>query len=422
MSVWATLLETAIHSPSPHNVQPWRVSITNDREADLFIDSMRTLPKEDPTGSFIILTMGIFIEALSLLAARQHYRLEHELFHDPEWYATAILAAKEQVYLPFARLRLLDDDTKPAIEYDPAIFLKRRTSRLSLADKPVAGEVTDTLTKLAAEWDQRYAQITHAELIEQVLEQNTRALFHDLNNPDYHDEIVSWFRFTDRESIKHRDGLDYRCMNRTPGSKSSFGNRAVIHVARNLPSSPASFVSITIHDRATSAAPKIRYNLRDLGGVITHRELSQKLAESSINIGELCVRQSSFPILYVFGRGDLTVPFYGAKVYPTDIEDIVSGDPILVKQINSFQLISYEDQHLNRRLKIHLETVKDFQGELLSVDRLRDLFFAGLCDCNQDFREVAKMFDRSVVEIEVHAYETGPFHGRDIRVKNKYIG
>ena len=174
--------------------------------------------------------------------------------------------------------------------------------------------------------------------------------------------------------------------------------------------------------RQTSAAPKIRYNLRDLGGVITHRELSQKLAESSVNIGELCARQSNFPILYVFGRGDLTVPFYGAKVYPTDIEDIVSGDPLLVKQINSFQLISYEDEHINRRLKIHLETVKDFQGELLAVDRLRDLFFEGLCDCNQDVREVTKMFDRSVVEIEVHAYETGPFQGRDIRVKNKYIG
>ena len=213
MSVWAKLLETAIHSPSPHNVQPWRVSITNDREADLFIDSARTLPKEDTTGSFIILTMGMFIEALSLLATREHYQLAHELFHEPEWYATAILAAKEQVYLPFARLRLIDDDAKPAIEYDPAMFLKRRTSRLSLADKPVPEEATDTLTKLAREWNQRYEQIADAELIEQFLEQNTRALFHDLNNPDYHDEIVSWFRFTDRESIKHRDGLDYRCMN-----------------------------------------------------------------------------------------------------------------------------------------------------------------------------------------------------------------
>jgi hypothetical protein len=32
------------------------------------------------------------------------------------------------------------------------------------------------------------------------------------------------------------------------------------------------------------------------------------------------------------------------------------------------------------------------------------------------------MFDKSVIEIEVHAYETGPFQGRDIRIKNKYIG
>ena len=71
MSVWHSLLESAIHSPSPHNVQPWRVRILNEYEADLFIDSDRTLPKEDPTGSFIILTMGLFIEALRLLAAHR---------------------------------------------------------------------------------------------------------------------------------------------------------------------------------------------------------------------------------------------------------------------------------------------------------------------------------------------------------------
>ena len=95
---------------------------------------------------------------------------------------------------------------------------------------------------------------------------------------------------------------------------------------------------------------------------------------------------------------------------------------MLVKQINSFQLVSYEDDQINRRLKIHLETVRDFEGELPTVEHLRDMFFDGLCECNQDFREVTRMFDRSAVEIEVHAYETGPFHGRDIRVKNKYIG
>jgi phenylacetate-CoA ligase len=52
---------------------------------------------------------------------------------------------------------------------------------------------------------------------------------------------------------------------------------------------------------------------------------------------------------------------------------------------------------------------------------LRDIFYEGLARFNQDFREVAKMFPRECVEVEVHAYETGPFSGRDIRVKNKYV-
>lgn len=174
--------------------------------------------------------------------------------------------------------------------------------------------------------------------------------------------------------------------------------------------------------RPASAAPKIRYNLRDLGGAMSHRHLSSRLAENGVAIGKLAARQSRFPILYVFGRNDLTVPFFGAKVYPTDIEDILSADPVLVHEINSFQLVSYEDDHINRRLKIHLEAVRGSEGKLPRPEQLHDIFYEGLCRCNQDFREVTRMFDRSAVEIEVHPYETGPFQGRDIRIKNKYIG
>jgi phenylacetate-CoA ligase len=173
--------------------------------------------------------------------------------------------------------------------------------------------------------------------------------------------------------------------------------------------------------RQTSAAPKIRYNLKDSGGVLTHGQLASLLRDEGLAIEELGSPQSHFPILFVFGRADLTVPFYGAKVYPSDLEDIINTHPTLVKQINSFQLSSYEDSQINRRLRIHLETAKGLQEELPQAETLRDIFFDGLCASNQDFREVTRMFDRSCVEIEVHAFETGPFEGRDIRVKNKYI-
>jgi phenylacetate-coenzyme A ligase PaaK-like adenylate-forming protein len=35
-------------------------------------------------------------------------------------------------------------------------------------------------------------------------------------------------------------------------------------------------------------------------------------------------------MLFVYGRSELTVPFFGAKVYPTDIEEIINSDPELV--------------------------------------------------------------------------------------------
>ena len=173
--------------------------------------------------------------------------------------------------------------------------------------------------------------------------------------------------------------------------------------------------------RQTSAAPKLRYNLKDFGGVMTYRDLREKLRLHNIAIEDLPGPQSHFPILFVFGRADLTVPFYGAKVYPTDVEDIINAHPVLVRHINSFQLSSYEDARIDRRLRIHLETVKGFTGELPAAQELLTIFFDGLCAGNQDFREVTKMFDRSCVEIEVHPFETGPFVGRDIRIKNRYI-
>jgi len=187
-----------------------------------------------------------------------------------------------------------------------------------------------------------------------------------------------------------------------------------------IETTPAGELVFTI-GRQTSAAPKLRYNLHDLGGTITHRQLTERLAAKGLNVFELAKPQSRFPLLFVFGRSDLTVPFYGAKVYPTDIEEIINADPNLVKQLNSFQIASYEDEAINRRLKIRLETVKELPGTLAPAAELHQTFFDGLCRVNQDFREVTKMFDPSCLEIEIYRFEDGPFSGRDIRIKNKYV-
>jgi hypothetical protein len=224
MSVWKTLLETAIHAPSPHNVQPWRIriisdapdasSITSPLQADLLIEKHRTLPKEDPTGSFIILTMGLFIEALSILAANRSLEMAYELYQPPSQFTPEHIAKAKEELLPFATLTLRQERRGNGRAcYEDALFLTRRTSRISLLPNPVPEEDARALKDLAQQWGQKYEQVDSPEVIEAILAHNIEALFHDLNAADYHDEIVEWFRFTDRQSRRHRDGLDYRCMN-----------------------------------------------------------------------------------------------------------------------------------------------------------------------------------------------------------------
>jgi phenylacetate-CoA ligase len=173
--------------------------------------------------------------------------------------------------------------------------------------------------------------------------------------------------------------------------------------------------------RDSAAAPKIRYNLRDAGGVYTFAELGEQLRAFGVELEKLQPRIGYFPFLFVYGRNDASVPFYGCKVFATDLEQIISGDPVLAAAIHSFQLRAREDEQLTSRLEIHLERKRGAGGALPPEEELTAMVYAGLMRINQDFREVTRMFDRGQVRAILHEFETGPFAGRDIRIKNAYI-
>jgi nitroreductase len=210
--LWHALLTLACCSPSPHNVQPWRVRILSASAAELFIDGTRTLPNEDHTGSFLLSAMGMFLEALSLAAAESGLRIEVALPKSAAWYAERISDRNFTGLTLFARLQMLPDAHAAAL-YAPSLLLVRRTSRISLHPDPVPRESVEVLSRLAAANGHFYQHITNAADIEEILSQNIHAVFHDMNVPAYHDEISEWFRFTHRSARRHRDGLDWRCMN-----------------------------------------------------------------------------------------------------------------------------------------------------------------------------------------------------------------
>jgi hypothetical protein len=188
------------------------VRILSAVEAELFIDGTRTLPNEDLTGSFLLSTMGMFLEALDLAAADAGQRLAVDLPSTAAWYVQRICDKNFKGLTRFARLRLVPDANAVPL-YAPSLLQVRRTSRLSLRPDTVPQECVDALSQLADAHGHRYTHFNRPNDIEAILAQNILAVFHDMNVPAYHDEIVGWFRFTDRASSRHRDGLDWRCMN-----------------------------------------------------------------------------------------------------------------------------------------------------------------------------------------------------------------
>jgi hypothetical protein len=179
-------------------------------------------------------------------------------------------------------------------------------------------------------------------------------------------------------------------------------------------------VVVTVLRRAT-VAPKIRYNIRDLGGTLHHREVQRRLRDHGVELRSLARVRSALPFLYVYGRNDLSVPFYGAKVFAADLERILNETPALGGSYAGFQLEVREETSLSKTLVINLERQAGAGAPEPAGADLNQLLYRRLQDVNQDFREVSKLFGPDKIEVCVHDHGCGPFAGQDIRLKRRYV-
>jgi hypothetical protein len=144
----------------------------NDRRATLFVERARMMPDLDTTGHFIRSAMGMFLESLKLVSANAGYTLLYEL----------IDGSPSQPIIPFAELEL-QAGAEPS-DYPDALIRKRVTSRLGSNELPIEPRVTEFLQQFEPQHGQRYHQLDDPVLIETLVQENIRAVFDDLNDPN----------------------------------------------------------------------------------------------------------------------------------------------------------------------------------------------------------------------------------------------
>src|SRR3954470_15898793 len=106
--MWVELLEVARWAPSPHNIQPWRLRVVSETEAELVCPADRRLPATDPGSRFTLVGLAVFVETLRVAAHARGREL------DADWNGLG------------AHLRLLPGGGG---DFDPRLVLERRTAR-----------------------------------------------------------------------------------------------------------------------------------------------------------------------------------------------------------------------------------------------------------------------------------------------------
>jgi phenylacetate-CoA ligase len=113
--------------------------------------------------------------------------------------------------------------------------------------------------------------------------------------------------------------------------------------------------------------PLIRYHIADTGGIIPYERMLQFLQENRFD--PLAELQSfgnrgiyPLPFVYVFGRSQFTVSYFGANIYPENIQVGLEQTKIKDWVTGKFVMEVKEDRDKNSFLSITVELAPTFKG------------------------------------------------------------
>ncbi len=113
----------------------------------------------------------------------------------------------------------------------------------------------------------------------------------------------------------------------------------------------------TLFFSGDNGIPLLRYHISDIGGIITYEAMLEFLAKWGFNpLEELQGKKGHLlPFVYVFGRSNFTVSYFGANIYPENVTVGLEQGEIKEWVTGKFVLQALEDRDKNRFLSIVVE-------------------------------------------------------------------
>lgn len=112
---------------------------------------------------------------------------------------------------------------------------------------------------------------------------------------------------------------------------------------------------------AEGGIPLIRYNLKDIGNVISFKDMKERFRKHDFNLSKEAKGAGiektlwNLPFVQVFERNDFSVSFYAFQVYPETIRRALLHRELASKITGKFTMSVVHDVKQNPKLTIHIE-------------------------------------------------------------------
>lgn len=144
----------------------------------------------------------------------------------------------------------------------------------------------------------------------------------------------------------------------------------------------------TLFFSGNNGIPLVRYHIADTGGIIAYEAMQEFLAKWGFNPsaglqGKRGVR--SLPFVYVFGRSNFTVSYFGANIYPENVTVGLEQAEIKEWVTGKFVLQVREDADKNRFLAIAVELAPGVEASLQKLEAIANSIQTQLLRLNSEF-------------------------------------
>jgi hypothetical protein len=194
----AEILRLASLAPSGHNSQPWKIKALSPEELILCADHSRRLPAVDPENRELLLSLGAFLENLSIAAGSLGYA------------ADIRITARTPQDTEIARITLRRETARP---YPPERLSRRSTVKQGFLDRELSGgDVRYLSESLPGHCVYFPKGSQHARCISEGTAEAFRA---QAMRDDAQRELVQWLRLSGDHARCRMDGLTTEGMGMT---------------------------------------------------------------------------------------------------------------------------------------------------------------------------------------------------------------